>query len=29
MVELAPETMGTVVNRLRRAQGQIVFLSLA
>ncbi len=23
MVELAPETMGTVVNRLRRAQGQI------
>ncbi|HEY5115206.1 MAG TPA: metal-sensitive transcriptional regulator [Nakamurella sp.] len=23
MVELAPESMGTVVNRLRRAQGQI------
>src|SRR5450631_2570581 len=23
MVELPPETMGTVVNRLRRAQGQI------
>jgi len=23
MVELAPETMGKVVNRLRRAQGQI------
>ncbi len=23
MVQLAPETMGTVVNRLRRAQGQI------
>ena len=23
MVELPPETMGTVINRLRRAQGQI------